>query len=144
MKEKTYSKKTITLGVMFLLLIAVFIGQWSASFLPKANSAAPNGTYTRWATSSLETVNNTAPVTIFATSTSACISRIITTDGEAIFIKFGDHAGFTLTKDDGHLQAASSTITYDSALYGCGMWQGMSATASTTVQITATEFSDFR
>lgn len=81
--------------------------------------------------------------TIFAEN-AACKSRVITTPGtSAIMISFDDipAAGTlgstTVSASLGFLQAASTTKEYDSAIYGCGKWQGW-AWASTT--LTVSEF----
>lgn len=77
---------------------------------------------------------------IFAENAS-CKSRVITTDGtSAIRISFDDvsYAGnigsTTLSASVGFLQLASTTKEYDSAIYGCGVWNGW-AWASTTLSV---------
>lgn len=79
--------------------------------------------------------------TLFTDETSAtCKSRVITTSASPIMISFDDTTGFgstTISGAAGHLQAASTTVAYDSALYGCGL---MSAFAFSSTTITVSSF----
>lgn len=146
MNEKKYNKTTVFLGIAVLILLAVFIGQWSASFLPKAQGSAPLGYATIWATSSNDTLIVTQANTLFATST-GCTSRIISTRWLPIAIKFGDHAAFDLTQgNSGAIQASSTVVAYDSGLYGCGLWTAVavSSASTTATGITVTEFQGFK
>lgn len=74
-----------------------------------------------------------------------CKSRVITTDGtSAIRISFKDIPGAgnvgstTIGASIGHLQAASTTVEYNSGIYGCGTWNAW-AWASTTLTLTETQ-----
>lgn len=51
-------------------------------------------------------------------------------------LTFSDYAGQTPTGLYGHLQAASTTVAYDSGLYGCGL---MKVYSFATQQITVSE-----
>lgn len=73
----------------------------------------------------------------FATS-STCTSRIVTTKTAPILLGFMDSA--TATQQYGHLQAASTTVQYDSEIYGCGRWTARTADDSNTI-ISVTELS---
>lgn len=85
--------------------------------------------------------------TIFTARTDgACKSRVITTlGGSAIMINFGDPgtdrlgniSSTTVSGVIGHWQAASTTVAYDSGLFGCGRW---SAYSYATQTITVSEF----
>ena len=77
--------------------------------------SAPSGLPAKVATSTNPTVGTTA-LTVFATS--SCAARIITTVASPIMVTFSDQ--FTPTATYGHLQAASTTVAYDSGQYGCG------------------------
>ncbi len=105
--------RIIGLGIVigFIILTALFITQ-------KSYGSAPSGLMARVATTTNPTVSTTA-VTVFATST--CSSRTITTSGQPIMITFSDYNGATPTGSFGHLQAASTTVAYDSGQYGCGL-----------------------
>lgn len=138
------NKKLKTIGVIFAVIGLVVVGYFISLQIPSTQGAAPGGMQTAWATSSRIVLSLTEDRNLFATSTSNCISRTVTTLGDAITIKIGDHAGFTLTSSQGHLQIASTTVSYDSAVYGCGLWTARSATASATPQAIVTEFNGFR
>jgi hypothetical protein len=81
-----------------------------------ANASAPSGLPATVATTSNPTVTAT-PGRNFATST--CATRIITTSASPIMITFSDFQGDVPTGSFGHLQAASTTVAYDSGQYGC-------------------------
>ena len=131
--------------VLFGAVLMGLLAWWTPSTLPSVLGSAPGGYSTTFATGSVDTLVPGIALTMFATSTPDCISRIITTKSEAITIKFGDYTQFALT-NLGHIQAASTTVTYDSALYGCGLWQGMgmNGAATTGVNVIVTEFRGFR
>lgn len=88
-----------------------------------------------------------ADKTIFNDSGSnGCKSRVVSTwGGSAIMINFGDPAAdrvnnissTTVSGSIGHWQAASTTVAYDGAIYGCGRW---SAYAYATQTLTVSEF----
>lgn len=145
MNEKKYNKTTVFLGITVLILLAVFVGQWSASFLPKAQGSAPLGYATIRATSSNDTLVLTQANTLFATST-GCTSRVIATRWLPIAIKFGDDAQDLTQGNLGAIQGSSTVVAYDSGLYGCGLWTAVAVSpASTTATgITVTEFQGFK
>lgn len=104
-----------------------------------AGASAPSGlpAQTINATSSNPTVTTTASL-VFATS-SQCSARIVTTPGtSAIMLTFSDNQGKTPTALYGHLQAASTTVAYDSGLYGCGAVKVYSF-ASQAISVTETK-----
>ena len=81
---------------------------------------------------------------IFAGNTQ-CKSRIISTDGtSAIRLSFKDIPGAgnvgstTIGASIGTIQLASTTVAYDSGIYGCGVWNAW-AYASTTLTLTETQ-----
>jgi len=137
-------KKEIILGII-AVIIAGFVVFVSLKDTPRSDASAPAGYATGFSTSSIATLVQDIPLTLFATSTD-CTSRVITTIGFPITIKFGDHARWTLTSNTGHRQLASTTVEYDSGIYGCGLWTatGLIGTATTGVNVVATEFSGFR
>ena len=84
------------------------------------------------------TILGPGTVTLFA-ATDFCLNRVVTTQSQEIKVLFGDAIGLTATSVSatvGHLQAASTTVSYDAGLYGCGKMVGR-ATASTTVTISS-------
>lgn len=80
--------------------------------------------------------------TIFAAN-DTCKARVVTTQGlSAVMLSFGDKtngdfSSTTLSGQVGHLQAASTTVVYDSGLYGCGRWTAYAWVSST---ISVSEF----
>lgn len=81
--------------------------------------------------------------TIYAAKTDgSCKSRVIGTKTTPIVLFFGDPtngdlSSTTLDGTTGFVQGASTTVAYDSGIYGCGRWTAYAA-ASTT--ITVSEF----
>lgn len=69
-------------------------------------------------TTSAEIIGTT-PVVAIASST-GCASRIISTTNKPVMITFDQTNGATPTGIFGILQNASTTVAYDSVLYGCG------------------------
>ena len=86
---------------------------------PVSLTGAPPGLESTLATSTRFTVTG-AVLTLVASSTN-CSSRVITTGANAINLSFSDIQGDRLTGFNGHWQAASTTVSYDGGLYGCGL-----------------------
>lgn len=116
----TFTTKTslafaITLG---LFASALLFSSLLASY---AGAAAPSGLQAIVSTSSNPTVTTTAAI-VFATTTQ-CSSRVVTTYASPIMLTFSDNQGKTPTGTYGHLQLASTTVAYDSGIYGCGAYK---------------------
>lgn len=94
------------LGVTILMLL-----NFNVAF-----GSAPSGLQASVATTSVNAVTNTQSL-VFATS--SCSARIITTSASNIMVTFGDKQGVVPTGSIGHIQAASTTVTYDGGVYGC-------------------------
>ena len=133
--------QTISLTLIGLAL-AILAGILLLKPLYQAESAGWNPVAQQLATTTVVGPQGTAVVKnqIFAEN-AACKSRIITTDGtSAIRISFDDvpYAGnigsTTVSATVGFLQLASTTKEYDSAIYGCGVWNAW-AWASTTLTV---------
>lgn len=124
--------KSTKFGLMWAAIVSVVLIAYILGITGNiAFASAPSGLPATVATSSIASVSSTA-TTIFATST--CASRIITTVANPIMLTFSDYSGQTPTGSFGHLQAASTTVTYDSGQYGCGAVKAYSfGTASITV-----------
>lgn len=100
---------------LFLTAVAFYFVQ--GSFLVRGS--APDGVPATVATSTVsQTVTAGTAELLFATS-SDCAARIIGTAGGAIRLTFSDTLGARPTALAGHVQAASTTVAYDSGLYGC-------------------------
>jgi hypothetical protein len=74
------------------------------------------------ATSTTVTANTNTRI---FTSNETCKSRVISTQGSAAMLIFADNttnylSSTTLAGNVGHIQAASTTVAYDSGLFGCG------------------------
>ena len=112
---------------------------------PRAQASAPIGLPATVATSSTLSVgpqNNVwtglGTTTPTAEARQQCAARIITTVGQPIMLSFGAISSTTLSQTVGHQQAASTTVAYDSGLYGCGYLTVRGLNASTTITITET------
>src|SRR3990167_9928336 len=136
------NKLTTILGGLALILAVVILAVLLNR--PEVRQEKPLGQ----APSGLPAPNNYATSSIYEvgkvfvqiTSTSSpernCHSRVITTV-DAAYIGFSESSTSTLAESFGHIQAASTTETYDSGIYGCGVWYVKTAgTASNTIAIT--------
>lgn len=91
-------------------------------------------------TATSTTVGVTAPVTLFADETSpTCHNRVVSTnhDIRLSFDEVTGHGSSTLSATVGHFQAASTSISYDSALFGCGQMTALAVSATTTATISS-------
>ena len=128
------TNKQVTIGGVVILAIAaalVFLGAGSFT----AFGSAPSGLMSIIATSSNPVVGTTV-LTLFATS--SCNARIITTYANPVMLTFSDYAGQTPTATFGHLQSASTTVVYDSGIYGCGLVKAYGYTATTAITVSET------
>jgi hypothetical protein len=119
-------------------LVALPLGAAALYFfvgVPSAESSAPSGVPATIATSSLMSVGPSNAVTLQATS--SCTARVITTYANPVMLTFSDYIGQSPTAVFGHLQAASTTVAYDSGLYGCGLVKAYGYTASTSITFTS-------
>lgn len=87
------------------------------------------------ATSSTIAVGPQEDITIFD-SNRYCANRAVSTLASAIMLSF--HSAINPSASVGHLQAASTTVEYDSDLWGCGTVTAYGFSSST---ITLTQFS---
>jgi len=131
---ETY-RKVLTVG---LILLA---GLVAGVLLTESNvvGSAPSGLPASQRIATTTVVGPDFATTIFA-SKASCASRVVsTTDGtnQEILIVFGTPTNgdiATPTAIVGHAQTGSTTVAYDSGIYGCGAWKGY-ATASTTLLV---------
>lgn len=130
------NKITIQLGLGIASILAIGLLVFGImSFQAKTVKAgAPSGLPATMATTSSVIVGPGNAMTLFATST-ACATRVISTVAQPIMLTFTDNAGQSPTGIFGHLQAASTTVDYDSGLYGCGLVKAYGFVASTTITI---------
>lgn len=117
------------IGVAILaMLLAAYI---SGSYTLRAGASAPPGLQADMlnATSSSATLAATTATLLFATTTGSCSARVISTGASAIKLTFTDNKGQRPTGIYGHVQIASTTVAYDSGLFGCGAVYGYSYAA---------------
>lgn len=132
----TVLKQLVPFAVALILItiVAVFVSFQPDPAYGSAITGLPADTTS--ATSSAIAVTNTAS-TVFATS-SMCSARIITSYASPLMLTFSDNQGKTPTGVYGHLQPASTTVAYDSGLYGCGAVKIYSF-VSQTISVTETK-----
>ena len=138
--EKTLKRIDIYVIVFALIVAGYFV--WSAN---QVLGGAPAGLPATIGTSSTVLVGTSTPMTLTATTT-GCAARIITTGAQAIRISFSHHlSSTTLGNGIGHFQGGSTTVAYDSGLYGCdfttalGVYEGgdiLGSESSSTVTVT--------
>jgi hypothetical protein len=131
----TKTLPTILLAGAIVLLAVVLL------YKPLTTGAAGYLGYATHLQSATTTTVGTTPVTLFAGETSAtCHARVVTTTDRPITISFGETVvGFsstTLTATVGHYQAGSTTVAYESGIYGCGTFTAY-AGASTVVTVSS-------
>lgn len=112
--QMTFTQKTFVSFVVALILSALIAISFGTLI---THASSPPGLPATIATTSPMAVTTT-PSLVMATS--SCSARIITTTASPIMIGFSDIQGFLPSGTQGHLQAASSTVAYDSGQYGCG------------------------
>lgn len=130
------STKSILSGAAVLILLAVMYLLGASA--TRVGAVAPSAVSVAIATTT--GVGPQLNMQLF--SASNCGSRVITTVASPIMILFadpsnGDVSSTTLSALKGHLQAASTTIAYDSGIYGCGRVFAFGF-ASTTITTTET------
>ena len=135
-------KKEYKIGLVIVGLVALYLGYLGIRVGPVELGQASSGLPGAFATSSSNAVpayaDSLSWSVPFATSTS-CASRVISTRGVGISLTLGEAGTTTIpTSIFGHAQAASTTVNYDSGVYGCGRWKATSVGAATV--ITVTEF----
>ena len=140
--------KTLALPITLLALgILVLAGVLLLKPMNTAFGGAFTGTsaYLQTSTTTVVGPQGAAAVKtqIFAENT-ACKARVVTTSGlSAVMISFddipaaGNVGSTTVSGTVGHWQAASTTVAYDSGIYGCGTWNAYGYASST---ITVSEF----
>lgn len=124
--------KALLYSITVIAIAAIMIAISFQS--PGVEASAPSGLQTSVATTSVNGVTQTQS-RVFATST--CNSRIVTTGATAVMIGFSDVQGFLPTNSSGHLQLASTTVAYDSGVYGCDAWR-VASQGNSTITVSET------
>lgn len=129
--------KIILAGVIVIIGLVVYGFKAEQPQLKGATSGLPS--YLAIATTTA--VGPQEVKTIFS-SNSICTSRVVGTAGQAVMLTFGDPvngdvSSTTLTSMVGHWQGASTTVSYDAGIYGCGRWSafGIASTTITTTEL---------
>lgn len=139
MKTYTLPLTLIALSVLALSAILLF------KPLYQTYGSAPSGQASHLQVATTTVVGpQDANDTIFSASADdSCKARVVSTTGlSAVMLVFGDPgnndlSSTTLSGAVGHWQGASTTVAYDSGIYGCGRW---SAYSYATQTITVSEF----
>jgi len=126
---------TKSLKITSILAIAVLVVGFFYFNQPVSNVESAGYIPSHIQSATTTTVGPDTIVTIFDDQVSAtCNSRVISTTDSAIMISFGDVSGFgstTVSATAGHWQPASTTVAYDSALYGCGLYSAYGYSSTT-------------
>lgn len=119
----TLTKILITLAIALILFAIAY---------NKVNyGQSTSGLSATVATTTLSRTIGTSQSLLVASST--CTSRVISTTNGAVYLTFSDIQGIVPTATTGHLQLGSTTVVYDSGLYGCGAIRAISATGGNVV-----------
>ena len=133
-------------AILAIVGVTIAIGFYLSSFTYIAQGSAPSGLPANVATSSTATLDQYGNVQVIR-STPNCNARVVTVLGGAgVMLSLGEKnasstgaeyglASSTLSATFGHYQAGSTTVAYDSGIYGCGEWYGFGF-ATTTITVT--------
>lgn len=107
-------------AVAFLItsILCTAIALFAFSYSQVAVGSAPSGLSAFVASSTVRNLT-TSPSLLMATSSSNCSARIITTASSTVFLTFSDRYTQPVSSSNGHIQLASTTVAYDSGIYGC-------------------------
>lgn len=127
------TKIIIGITVVAFVCVAVFTVLFQTS---NVTASAPSGLAATVATTSIAAVTNSSSYLFATTTFGNCATRVITTYASPVMLTFSDYSGQNPSGTFGHLQAASTTATYDGGQFGCNAVKVFSFTAQT---ITVTE-----
>jgi hypothetical protein len=133
--------KLLGIAIFALAIVLVFV----SGKLGNVSASAPSGLPATIATTSAYAVGPEEPMVYnYGNNQNRlnCASRIVSTGISAVVLTFGGTSSSTATSTlkvgspylGGHLQLASTTVAYDSGIYGCG-FIGLSSYASTSIII---------
>lgn len=123
-----------TLTILAIVAMTVWIGLSTNQVFGESFT----GTATNVVSATSTSVGPDSIITVFPAN-AQCDNRIVTTGAQGVRISFRTIEGFTLTNALGHYQAASTTASYNSGLYGCGNMQILGLSASSTIIISETQ-----
>lgn len=130
---RTYSIAALVSSIVLtsFVVFALF------AFAPRSNASSAPGLGATVSSSTIKAVSSTASI-VSATSTYTCAARVISTQGSAVMLTFTQAFGETPTGSYGSWQPASTTVAYDSGLYGCNAISAYSYTAQ-NIMVTITQ-----
>lgn len=121
--------KKIIAGIVLGIVVLVY---WFNKSDPLGGT--PPGLPVTYASSTQYALTD-APILVTSTTTD-CAARIVTSSVGSISLAFNDNI---LAGNPGHQQAASTTVAYDSGIYGCGRMRVRgNVTPAGTITITET------
>lgn len=139
MKSNTIPLALIGLAILLLAGVLAFKPLYQA--LGEAQSGF--SAHQQFATTTAIGPGTSPRKTVFTDSLDTCKARIVTVHGDAtggVFFLFGEPSdaignlsSSTLAGSTGHYQAASTTMVYDSGLYGCDAWYAYSGASTTLI-----------
>ncbi len=128
MTQRTYFPYVLFAAAVVAVLFLVSYSNYTA------HASAPSGLTAVIATTSQITVGATiSGAPILATST--CTARIVSTGPRAVSLTMSDKTGQVPSGIFGYYQAASTTVAYDSGLYGCGALRAFGAGADSVITV---------
>ena len=132
-------KEKITAGRLSLAGLLILLATLVLPSAPIKLGSAPSGLQGNVASSTIPLAVGPQEVkTVFSVS-GQCNARIISTAGQPIMLSFATSSSAALrnkpTATYGLQQAASTTVNYDSGVYGCSEVTAYGANASTTITI---------
>ena len=127
------NKTILTSAVVSLVVLAAFgLGLISVRVGPVSLGTSIGEGFTRHASSTQFSLAAGGLAQQIA-ATTTCASRIVTTGAAGAGLSFNDQV--LNATSIGHWQAASTTVSYDGALYGCGVMRAR-ANGATSLLIT--------
>mgnify|MGYP001620165213 CR=1 FL=1 len=126
----------LLIGILIgLALIAGLLINLTQKGPPKLGDAG-SGLPAQLASTSVVSVGPSNNGVLLFPKSNFCSSRVISTKERALLLMFDNvatQASSTLNSRFGHLQAASTTVNYDSGVYGCGTVYAFGFDATTSI-----------
>jgi hypothetical protein len=137
---KNLASALIGTAVFVFAMLAVLVFQETKI----ASASAPSGLPATVATSSTIVVGpnlvGTGILPVLFKADGTCDARVISTVGQPILLSFAVLSSTTPENAGGGvLQAASTTVSYDGGIYGCGLVSAYGFGASTTIDLIETQ-----
>ena len=134
MKTQGLRKEWLIALIAGSIILSLYVLGWNSQ---AAHASSTPGLGATVSSSTQETVGTTAGI-VAATSTYTCAARIISTQNSPIMLQFSQFQGGAPTGGAGLWQAASTTVAYDSGLYGCNAISAYSY-ATQNIQVVVTQ-----